>query len=418
MSKISKIEISKFWGNKDISLSLHPDVNFLIGRNGSGKTTIINIITAAIRVDISSLLVLPFSSVIISFDDSSCISVRKKLKTFTEGLEYSVRFRNNRQKVFNISSIEPFRFLLKDTLGSSSSHFEYKSDRDNCLEEINRLIQLSWVSVNRTSLLEGYSEQDQERDKTTTDVVLNKLSIDLSSFFSRLQTCYNNEMKKFQKYVFESFVEETGNVYEDKYISSDENRLLDIYKRFDIQDADNKVSSFYKKFRACLEKSRNHEPLDITDLSLCFEAFRIHSLVNKWMEIDKAQTKIFERREVFFNIMNDLLSHKEIIINSSNEIRIKNLIDGSLFDVSKLSSGEKQLLIILGRALLQEDEGSYCYITDEPELSLHVEWQEKLASSIIRISPHSQVIFATHSPDIVGPYQDRIINVESIIYGK
>jgi len=79
-----------------------------------------------------------------------------------------------------------------------------------------------------------------------------------------------------------------------------------------------------------------------------------------------------------------------------------------------LSSGEKQLLIILGQSLLQENI-NHIYIADEPELSLHVEWQEKLVNSLKSVNPNSQIIFATHSPDIVGDFSNSVIKVEKAI---
>ena len=84
---------------------------------------------------------------------------------------------------------------------------------------------------------------------------------------------------------------------------------------------------------------------------------------------------------------------------------------GKEFSVQNLSSGEKQLLIIFGEALLQRQK-AHIFIADEPELSLHVEWQEKLVSSLKILNPFAQLIFATHSPDIVGSYYKSVLQIE------
>ncbi|MFQ2515535.1 AAA family ATPase [Aeromonas caviae] len=55
------------------------------------------------------------------------------------------------------------------------------------------------------------------------------------------------------------------------------------------------------------------------------------------------------------------------------------------------------------------------YIADEPEISLHITWQEYLTDTILELNPNAQIIFATHSPDVVGPYQDKTINMENIL---
>ena len=77
-------------------------------------------------------------------------------------------------------------------------------------------------------------------------------------------------------------------------------------------------------------------------------------------------------------------------------------------------SGEKQLLIILGEALLQRS-APWVYIADEPELSLHVTWQESLVRNLKKVNPNAQIVFATHSPDIVSTYEDCVFDMEKIL---
>ena len=64
-----------------------------------------------------------------------------------------------------------------------------------------------------------------------------------------------------------------------------------------------------------------------------------------------------------------------------------------------LSSGEKQLLIILLTVLCQDEKPSIL-LMDEPELSLHITWQYELINIIRQLNPNCQVIIATHSTSI------------------
>ena len=66
----------------------------------------------------------------------------------------------------------------------------------------------------------------------------------------------------------------------------------------------------------------------------------------------------------------------------------------------KLSSGEKQMLIILLTALV-EDNRPYVLFLDEPEASLHFEWQQKLIGLIREMNPNAQIILTTHSPAVI-----------------
>ena len=103
---------------------------------------------------------------------------------------------------------------------------------------------------------------------------------------------------------------------------------------------------------------------------------------------------------------------RTIQVNESGEFEIKvsSLSPPLKLDPGSLSSGEKQILILLTEALLRVDE-PVVYIADEPELSLHVTWQEKLLESLVTLGGQKQIIVATHSPDIVGKFQDKVIDL-------
>ena len=68
--------------------------------------------------------------------------------------------------------------------------------------------------------------------------------------------------------------------------------------------------------------------------------------------------------------------------------------------ISKLSSGEKQILIIFLSIIVQGDN-PFILLMDEPESSLHVEWQSILIANIKKLNPNIQMIIATHNPIIL-----------------
>lgn len=80
-----------------------------------------------------------------------------------------------------------------------------------------------------------------------------------------------------------------------------------------------------------------------------------------------------------------------------------------------LSSGEKQILIILLTVLVQNRE-PYVLLMDEPEISLHIEWQQRLLDLVVDLNPNAQVIITTHSPAVImNGWMDRVTDVEDII---
>ncbi len=80
----------------------------------------------------------------------------------------------------------------------------------------------------------------------------------------------------------------------------------------------------------------------------------------------------------------------------------------------KLSSGEKQMLVILLTVLVRD--GQHCVLfMDEPEASLHIEWQQKLIGMIRELNPNLQLILTTHSPAVIMEgWLDAVTEVSDI----
>ena len=90
------------------------------------------------------------------------------------------------------------------------------------------------------------------------------------------------------------------------------------------------------------------------------------------------------------------------------------LKNGDRIHSDGLSSGEKQLLIILLTVLL-EREKEYVVLMDEPEISLHIHWQYELIDNLIKLNPNAQFIIATHSPSIFGKgWGDKVQQVSKL----
>ena len=109
----------------------------------------------------------------------------------------------------------------------------------------------------------------------------------------------------------------------------------------------------------------------------------------------------------------DIKTDKKLVIADDGSLMLQ-IDEGKRVHLNKLSSGEKQLIILLLSALLQKGKRGI-YITDEPELSLHISWQEKLINALHKINPNIQLIIATHSPDIVAKYENKIKRMEGIL---
>ncbi len=125
-------------------------------------------------------------------------------------------------------------------------------------------------------------------------------------------------------------------------------------------------------------------------------------------------SEIAREKSHFHDLIDDLFrSTGKVIDRSANELFFFHLDEHITPYV--LSSGEKQILIILLTVLVQNRE-PYVLLMDEPEISLHIEWQQRLLDVIVDLNPQAQVIVTTHSPAVVMKgWMDRVTDVEDII---
>ena len=116
----------------------------------------------------------------------------------------------------------------------------------------------------------------------------------------------------------------------------------------------------------------------------------------------------------FLEIVDNLFLETNKKVNrDKNELEF--LLGDKEINAYQLSSGEKQLLVILLTVLVQDNK-SAILLMDEPEISLHIEWQRKLIKYIRELNPNAQIIIATHSPDIIiKGWLDKVVNIEDII---
>lgn len=120
-----------------------------------------------------------------------------------------------------------------------------------------------------------------------------------------------------------------------------------------------------------------------------------------------------DRWRLFCDIIDDMLSATEKTVHrDADMLELEQW--GETLDLRLLSSGEKQLLIILMTILLQDGEHTVL-LMDEPEVSLHMEWQQVLIDTIFRLNPNVQIILSTHSPAIImNGWMDKVTEVDDI----
>ena len=169
---------------------------------------------------------------------------------------------------------------------------------------------------------------------------------------------------------------------------------------------------------------REYKFLNIVDTGLIkdvpsYIATRIIEMAN-----DQEDTPMQEIRTAVFKEINEIFEILDLdikisgISKNAKSIPIFTNSSGDKFDINELSSGEKQLFLRTLAIKMLNPENSIILI-DEPELSLHPKWQQRIVDVYRKIGKNNQIIIATHSPHILGSVKkDNIMLLDKDDDGK
>lgn len=417
MYLLKTIEIKKLFNKYDKSINFHKDINFFIGENGTGKTTILRIILSVLRMDVYSLYSLPFKSVELEFIDyikktqKILIKTQKKERnivfSLTRGetitfslpfLEQSYRERLEIDSFYNSFTMVPSRFLFEDSSNDKNIEKFKKIVEENINFDDLSVERLSFKSLN----VSKYKEKDTSIDKIVKNIINN-----LTEYFKDLSLSAAKKDNILKETYVMSFLKPSIKKREHTTLSVDkmEQKLINILKTFSVDKSkyQDVLKVFIRKYR---EETENNE--------IKQDSLHMLQIIDKYDEVEEEKEKILSPRQKFLEEVNKLLKNKEFkyeeLKGQEDSILISHLFiyqDGKKLEIEQLSSGEKHMLILLGKTLLQKNLPKI-FIADEPEISLHIEWQEKIVSAIRKLNENAQIIFATHSPEIVSIYGDKI----------
>ncbi|WP_293962010.1 AAA family ATPase [uncultured Fusobacterium sp.] len=419
MYKIKQIRIIGMWGIKDIDLDLNSDINFLIGRNGSGKTTILNILTSTLNlnlIDIDNLDFKKIEVILIKGKKRKKISLEKNYK---QEREIIYRISNT---TYNLSE----RVIREYLRWRGTSHIVYnnRANLDKLQTELKEIIDINLLDTNRLTKnnrdifeREGYEEYRYERMRN----ILNPINIKLNFLIKELKT-YKLTLKAkletltadFQRKVLELLIynEDSDNIEDDKIdynmINQIENDLEDFYKEFNYnrKDINKQIANHTSILKNEIKKKSLKEDYK-TNLALLTRTKKVLEIVK---ELKKEKDKILFPINLYLEKLNLFMNEKKYSISEDGELKINLSKNDKEIRLEELSSGEKQIIILLTETLLQKNKTNI-FIADEPEISLHIAWQRILVDTILELNSEAQIIFATHSPDIVDKKKKYIINM-------
>ena len=451
--KINSFKAEKVHGYLSYDIEFFNELTFLIGINGSGKTSALKLILGLISPSYQYLnqIDYKFAELICSSHDNErdiIITARQNSKdnTFSIGLK-------SPQNTFEPQSFP--RYIRNDDDNFDSNEISLKEqthkeefDTLETTKIIRELATPKFLGLDR-KIYEGrfidirfknrrmYNHhQNQKRlfdgytGSTQIDSSLEDVQYMIFEYFRKIAYEQPKISEEFKRKIFElSFKFNDDHILNS--IPNDTVALLDKKEKvltaisdLDLRFLNPSANLFFKKMEEVINLNNkikeepkkesddnNVNPVDQEGFKLLMKWLNNNSQMKRIEEIinfsQTYQEKIAELRSPIKrleSITSNFLKEgkKQIVITEDGTIKVK-FRNGKLANVFELSSGEKQIIIMIAHLIFEEDQKpSGIFIIDEPELSLHIAWQEIFVDSITEASPKTQFILATHSPSIIS----------------
>ncbi|MEZ5933809.1 MAG: AAA family ATPase [Alphaproteobacteria bacterium] len=404
MYKIASVNIDGFWYQFSAKCKFSSEVNIIIGKNGTGKTTFMNILHAILSVDVDEIVNSEFNSATIHLTFQNKNKTVKAKKVDPERFPYTSIEYQISQKKYRIRAIStrerniPHQ-IRRRLLGEASEVKDALAD----------VVALSSLSVYRLRNSDEYEITDRHGSRVISpvDYRLSEALAGLTKYQLDLSLKSREISAKLQKDVLASILyeEEDGPRYRSRDLEFNEeeekSNLISAYTQLNAIDAhirrkiDTHVKAIAGTFKSIERQSeidKNNPKIRTYPLAVIEARRKTTKIIALSLASEQNSKQLFSQIDLFIDTLRTFISNKSFQFESGNLI-ISNK-QGQISH-SRLSSGEKQLLILLTEALLQNQK-PHVFLADEPELSLHIEWQRMVIPAVRKLNPEAQIIVATH----------------------
>lgn len=425
----------------DLNVSFKNDVTLLIGINGSGKTSVLNIIDWLLNPNVKKLAVTTFENITLSFLD--------------KGTHYFICA----EKTFQLMKLS----LLHETenfpsIKVSLTHINFQNDETLYDDEIEEMYENvypeehevpTWEKIrsfkNPIALSLDRNISNNSNDFVYYDKIIKKPTFGKKSPLNRVkeitalkyaeyrEKTIDNDNKLKEEIVI-SMLQDPIHIFKNPFqskfefpthqqISKLENRVNNyLSNAIKNRKAELAVKEFFKSSKQLNEKLQNKNANNDTLYFVLSQYQHLDGIIKAFDNFEKENDIAFQSIKTYLDVANRFFndSGKTLYFDESrgNLFFKLNTNKWDMSDkknerksIDHFSSGEKQILILLTFLAfsVKKDE---IFIVDEPELSLHPKWQSEFMDAFIELCPkETQIIMATHSPDIVGKHKEKCVSI-------
>lgn len=389
--RVRRIDIEGLFGQYThrIPLSEKDRVTILHGRNGVGKTITLSMISAllsGVQHELEALKKWPFDKMRIEFSDDTFVEARQRITVDPKGSPREATRRIARaRRDLEISCSD----ISKSPEGTITTRIEAL---DLSYFRLVDRVKVHYVNTHR---LDTETTED-EHGMSTSVSAMARIRADMVNRINDVDAAYR----------------ETSSSLDDSFAT----RLFASPAHatsIDPIDLETRNQALEH------ERNRLREIGLLADSKASFHPSNLdktkQAMFAVYLEDNEKKLAVFkelaDRAEILLDVLNSKLAPKRVRLDSRTGYRVYSH-DNQPLRLEWLSSGEQHEFVLLHHLLFHVEPGSLLLI-DEPELSLHVTWQNEFLADLIRIAKKIgfDAIIATHSPYIAGSRRDLMVQL-------
>jgi len=445
--KILKFEANKVYGYLNFNIDFDDKLSFLVGGNGSGKTTVLRLIQAVLTPNLKDIYLIPFEKIELTIEDTIKYII-KVIKT-KDNIKISVSNETEELILSNKDDDELSYILSKEENLFNREFFHHRDHkvfkfihdlkvplflgldrRENVIEDEDNYLRHTHIrirnnenkSIRRNRYMNGSLSVSLQETQDIIKSVYGKRR--RQEDFNRKQLRDNILLTAFHYSDIDDLLDENNvikriSLNEQKKIMSKKEHISKALKNIGFNGEKNfkEMEYFFEKIEKLfsdMDNNDNDERVSIEWLINKSQIDRIQKLIALIEKSNEKVEKSFKSINQFINAINHFLQDtgKSIEIDHIGSLKIKKP-NGNKGNIDALSSGERQLIVMFSHLIFKnESNPSGVFIIDEPELSLHIDWQKDFIKYALESNPNTQLILATHSPDIVIGNEKKAILVK------